>query len=134
MEGDVRNLTRHGLIEQRTIEGHSSYSTKVFTLTKNGQRLLERAQLVCTVLLRVFATGRVKPQDKTWCRLKRDNNWLLRIKLGHGNVHLSSRGPEMAVSLCTGDSHFTKHALSNYAAWIVREAMHRTPCNVPGRK
>jgi len=46
MEGDVRNLTRHGLIEQRTIEGHSSYSTRVLTLTRDGQRLLERAQLV----------------------------------------------------------------------------------------
>jgi hypothetical protein len=39
MEGDVRNLARHGLVEQRTIEGHSSYSTKVLTLTKDGQRL-----------------------------------------------------------------------------------------------
>ena len=46
MEGDVRNLIRQGLVEQRTIEGYSSYSTKVFTLTKNGHRLLERAQLV----------------------------------------------------------------------------------------
>ena len=33
---------KHGLVEQRTIEGHSSYSTKVLTLTKEGQRLLER--------------------------------------------------------------------------------------------
>ena len=46
MERDDRNLIRHGLIEQRTIEGYSSYSTKVLTLTKDGQRLLERAQLV----------------------------------------------------------------------------------------
>ena len=46
MEGDIRNLIRHGLIEQHTIEGYSSYSTKVLTLTKDGQRLLERAQLV----------------------------------------------------------------------------------------
>jgi hypothetical protein len=46
MEGDVRNLARHGLIEQHTIEGHASYSTKLLTLTKDGQRLLERAQLV----------------------------------------------------------------------------------------
>src|SRR5262249_43099896 len=30
----------------RSIEGHSSYSTKVLTLTKEGQRLIERAQLV----------------------------------------------------------------------------------------
>ena len=46
MEADIRNLSRHGLVEQRYIEGHSSYSTKVFTLTKEGQRLLKRAQLV----------------------------------------------------------------------------------------
>src|SRR6266849_447155 len=46
MESDVRNLTRHGLVEQRSIEGHSSYSTKVLTLTKDGHRLLERAQMV----------------------------------------------------------------------------------------
>ncbi len=46
MEADIRNLRKHGLIEQRTIEGHSSYSTKVLTLTKEGHRLLKRAQLV----------------------------------------------------------------------------------------
>ncbi|MGC1911068.1 MAG: hypothetical protein WA660_04480 [Candidatus Acidiferrales bacterium] len=46
MEADIRNLRKHGLVEQRTIEGHSSYSTKVLTLTKEGQRLLKRAQLV----------------------------------------------------------------------------------------
>jgi hypothetical protein len=46
MESDVRSLTRQGLVEQRTIEGHSSYSTKVLTLTKEGHRLLVRGQLV----------------------------------------------------------------------------------------
>ncbi len=46
MEADIRNLRKHGLVEQRTIEGHSSYSTKVLTLTKEGQRLLKHAQLV----------------------------------------------------------------------------------------
>ena len=46
MEADIRNLRKHGLVEQRTIEGHSSYSTKVLTLTKVGQRLLKHAQLV----------------------------------------------------------------------------------------
>src|SRR5258708_6668952 len=46
MQSDIRSLTRQGLVEQRTIEGHSSYSTKVLTLTKDGHRLLERAQLV----------------------------------------------------------------------------------------
>jgi hypothetical protein len=45
MEYDVRNLTRQGLVEQRTIEGRSCYSTKVLTLTKDGHRLVERAQL-----------------------------------------------------------------------------------------
>ncbi|MGC2332816.1 MAG: hypothetical protein WA581_15290 [Candidatus Acidiferrales bacterium] len=46
MEADVRNLRKHGLVEQGTIEGHFSYSTKVLTLTKEGHRLLKRAQLV----------------------------------------------------------------------------------------
>jgi hypothetical protein len=46
MEADIRNLRKHGLVEQRTTEGHSSYSTKVLTLTKHGQRLLKHAQLV----------------------------------------------------------------------------------------
>jgi hypothetical protein len=45
MEYDIRNLTRQGLVEQRTIEGRS-YATKVLTLTKDGHRLVERAQLV----------------------------------------------------------------------------------------
>jgi hypothetical protein len=46
MESDIRSLTRQGLVEQRTIEGHSSYLTKVLTLTKDGHRVVERAQLV----------------------------------------------------------------------------------------
>lgn len=46
MEYDVGNLTRQGLVEQRAIEGRSCYSTKVLTLTKDGHRLVERAQLV----------------------------------------------------------------------------------------
>ena len=61
MEGDVRNLARHGLVEQRTIEGHSSYSTKVLTLTKDGQRLLERAQLVSN--RQATYHGFVKPKE-----------------------------------------------------------------------
>jgi hypothetical protein len=46
MESDVRSLSRQGLVEQRTIEGHSSYSAKILTLTKEGHRLLVRGQLV----------------------------------------------------------------------------------------
>ena len=46
MESDLRNLRRQGLIEERHIEGHQCYSTRVLTLTKEGHRLLERAQLV----------------------------------------------------------------------------------------
>jgi hypothetical protein len=46
MESDVRSLTRQELVEQRIIEGHSSYSTRVLTLTKEGHRLLVRAHLV----------------------------------------------------------------------------------------
>ncbi len=42
----LETCAKHGLVEQRTIEGHSSYSTKVLTLTKEGQWLLKRAQLV----------------------------------------------------------------------------------------
>lgn len=61
MEAGVRNLTRHRLIEQRAIEGHSSYSTKVFTLTKDGQRLLERAQLVSN--RQATYHGLVKPKE-----------------------------------------------------------------------
>ena len=46
MKSDVRDLTQHGLVEQKSIEGHSSFSTKVLTLTKDGHWLLERTQLV----------------------------------------------------------------------------------------
>src|SRR6266404_2376466 len=61
MESDVRNLTRHGLVEQRSIEGHSSYSTKVLTLTKDGHRLLERAQMVSH--RQATYHGLVKPKE-----------------------------------------------------------------------
>jgi hypothetical protein len=54
-------LTRHGLVEQRTIEGHSSYSTKVLTLTKDGHGLLQRAQLVSS--RQATYHGLVKPTE-----------------------------------------------------------------------
>jgi len=46
MESDLRHLSREGLIEERHIEGHPSYSTRVLTLTKDGHRLLKGAHLV----------------------------------------------------------------------------------------
>jgi len=46
MESDVQNLRRQGLIEQRSIEGHESYSKQVFTLTKEGPRLLSEKNLI----------------------------------------------------------------------------------------
>lgn len=61
MEADVRNLTRQGLIESRVIEGHSSHPAKVLTLTKDGQRLLERAQLVSN--RQATYHGFVKPKE-----------------------------------------------------------------------
>jgi hypothetical protein len=44
MESDIRSLTRQDLVERRITEGHSSYSTKALTLTKDGHSLLERAR------------------------------------------------------------------------------------------
>src|SRR5882762_1699426 len=61
MDSDLRNLRRQGLIEQRSIEGHSSYSTKVLTLTKDAHRLLERAQLVSH--RQTIYHGLVKPKE-----------------------------------------------------------------------
>jgi hypothetical protein len=61
MESDMRNLSRQGLVEQRNIEGHSSYSMKVLTLTKDGHRLLERAQMVSH--RQATYHGLVKPKE-----------------------------------------------------------------------
>src|SRR5256886_593974 len=61
MDSDLRNLSRQGLIEQRSIEGHSSYSTKVLTLTRDAHRLLERAQLVSH--RQTIYHGLVKPKE-----------------------------------------------------------------------
>ena len=61
MQSDIRSLTRQGLVEQRTIEGHSSYSTRVLTLTKDGHRVVERAQLVCS--RQTTYHGFVKPKE-----------------------------------------------------------------------
>jgi len=60
MEYDIKNLTRHGLAEQKTIEGRSC-SRKVLTLTKDGHRLLERAQLVSD--RQAIYHGFVKPKE-----------------------------------------------------------------------
>jgi len=61
MQSDIRSLARQGLVEQRFIEGHRSYSTRVLTLTKEGHSLVDRAQLIP----RRQATyhGLVKPKE-----------------------------------------------------------------------
>jgi integrase len=46
MESDVQNLRRQALIEQRSIEGHESYSKQVLTLTKEGNKLLSEQNLI----------------------------------------------------------------------------------------
>src|SRR5438876_1171318 len=46
MENDVQNLRRQGLVEQRSVEGHESYSKQVFTLTKEGHKLLSEQNLI----------------------------------------------------------------------------------------
>src|SRR5712692_10744877 len=71
MESDLRNLRRQGLIEEAHVEGHSSYSTRVLTLTKDGHRLVERAHLVSN--RQAIYHGLVKPKevrhDADLCRL-----------------------------------------------------------------
>jgi hypothetical protein len=61
MESDVRNLARHELVEQKSMEGHSSFTTKVLTLTNDGHWLLERAQLVSH--RQATYHGLVKPKE-----------------------------------------------------------------------
>jgi len=46
MESDVQNLRRQGLIEQKSIEGHESYSKQVLTLSKEAHRLLSERNLI----------------------------------------------------------------------------------------
>jgi hypothetical protein len=46
MENDVEHLRHQGLIEQRSIEGHESYSKQLFALTKEGHNLLSRQNLI----------------------------------------------------------------------------------------
>jgi len=46
MENDVQHLRYQGLVEQRSIEGHESYSKQVFTLTKEGHKLLSEQNLI----------------------------------------------------------------------------------------
>jgi hypothetical protein len=46
MENDVKHLRHQGLIEQRSIEGHESYSKQVLTLTKEGHKLLSHHNFI----------------------------------------------------------------------------------------
>jgi len=46
MESDVQSLRGQGLVEQRSIEGHELYSKQVFTLTKEGHKLLSQQNLI----------------------------------------------------------------------------------------
>jgi hypothetical protein len=45
-ENDVQHLRHQGLIEQRSIEGHESYSKQVLALTKEGHKLLLRHNFI----------------------------------------------------------------------------------------
>lgn len=61
MENDVQHLRHQGLIEQRSIEGHESYSKHVLALTKEGHRLLSRHNFVPDG--QAIYDGFVKPKE-----------------------------------------------------------------------
>jgi hypothetical protein len=61
MESDVQNLRRQGLIEQKSIEGHESYSKQVFTLSKEGHRLL--SERILNPDRQAIYHGFVKPKE-----------------------------------------------------------------------
>ena len=46
MENDVQHLRHQGLIEQRSIEGHESYSKQILALTKEGHKLLSHHNFI----------------------------------------------------------------------------------------
>lgn len=46
MENDVQHLRHERLVEQHSVEGHESYSKQVFTLTKEGHKLLSEQNLI----------------------------------------------------------------------------------------
>jgi len=46
MENDVQHLRHQGLIEQRSIEGHESYSKRVLTLTKRRTQASFASQFI----------------------------------------------------------------------------------------
>ncbi len=61
MESDVQHLRHQGLIEQRSIEGHESYSKQVLALTKEGHKLLLRQNLIPD--RQAIYHGFVKPKE-----------------------------------------------------------------------
>jgi hypothetical protein len=61
MENDVQHLRHQGLIEQRSIEGHESYSKQVLALTKEGHKLLSRHNFVPNG--QAIYHGFVKPKE-----------------------------------------------------------------------
>jgi hypothetical protein len=61
MENDLQHLGHQGLIEQRGIEGHESYSKQVLALTKEGHKLLSRHNFVPNG--QAIYHGFVKPKE-----------------------------------------------------------------------
>ena len=46
MQNDVQHLRHQGLIEQRSIEGHESYSKQILALTKEGHKLISHHNFI----------------------------------------------------------------------------------------
>ncbi|HTF26855.1 MAG TPA: hypothetical protein VK937_23555 [Candidatus Limnocylindria bacterium] len=61
MKNDVQHLRHQGLIEQRSIEGHESYSNQVLALTKEGHKLLSRQNMIPD--RQTIYHGFVKPKE-----------------------------------------------------------------------
>ena len=61
MENDVQHLRHQGLIEQRSIEEHESYSKQVLALTKEGHKLLSRHNFMLDG--QTIYHGFVKPKE-----------------------------------------------------------------------
>lgn len=61
MQNDVQHLRHQGLIEQRSIEGHESYSKQILALTKEGHKLISHHNFIPD--RQTIYHGFVKPKE-----------------------------------------------------------------------
>jgi hypothetical protein len=128
---DVQHLRHQGLVEQRSIEGHESYSKQGLALTKGGHKLLSRHNFIPDG--QTIYHGFVKPKEaRPDHRLSSTESWSLLGVSERNSIKRAPVDPELRNPFGTFKAQVDSNAITRVNRKREKRAMrsartHRAP-------